>query len=353
MFRRHISRQLAAYRDGRLGGEAMRRADAHLAGCARCRAELEQIQFASGLVERLPVVEAPESIWRSIETALDRPPVERVPFRIPRLALAALSLLVVAGAAIYWYSARQPKAGWEVVRLDGAPAVGTRPIGAKARIDAGDWLQTDGSSRARIKVGEIGQVEVEPNTRLRLLAARPAEHRLALARGEISASITAPPRLFFVETASSVAVDLGCAYKLQVDDAGFGVLRVTAGWVSLEWSGRESAVPAGAICRSRPRIGPGTPYFDDSSESLQKALAAFDFENAGSRALDTILAESRVRDTLTLWHLLSRVDPAERARVYDRIAALAPPPGDVSREKALKLDPETLQRWKDELAWTW
>ena len=86
---------------------------------------------------------------------------------------------------------------------------------------------------------------------------------------------------------------------------------------------------------------------------LVKALESFDFESAGSRALDTILAESRVRDTLTLWHLLSRVDAGERPRVYDRIAALAPLPSGVSREKALQLDRGTLKRWKDELAWTW
>ena len=32
----------------------------------------------------------------------------------------------------------------------------------------GEWLQTDASSRAKIGVGEIGTVEVEPNSRIRL-----------------------------------------------------------------------------------------------------------------------------------------------------------------------------------------
>ena len=70
-------------------------------------------------------------------------------------------------------------------------------------------------------------------------------------------------------------------------------------------------------------------------------------------ALDIVLAESRVRDTLTLWHLLSRVNAGDRARVYDRIAALTPVPAGVSRERALELDRETLRRWREELAWTW
>jgi hypothetical protein len=112
-------------------------------------------------------------------------------------------------------------------------------------------------------------------------------------------------------------------------------------------------VPAGANCRTRPRIGPGTPFFDDASERLERALARFDFDNAGSSALDIVLSESRPRDTLTLWHLLMRVDAGARPRIYDRMISLTPPPNGVTREKALKLDPETLKRWKEELAWTW
>jgi hypothetical protein len=91
-------------------------------------------------------------------------------------------------------------------------------------------------------------------------------------------------------------------------------------------------------------VGPGIPYFDDAPESVKQA---------GTAPLSVVLAESRVRDTLTLWHLLSRVDDGARALVYDRIAALTPVPAGVSREQALKLDPETLRRWREELAWTW
>src|SRR5262249_44415956 len=147
----------------------------------------------------------------------------------------------------------------------------------------------------------------------------PNEHRLSLARGEISAVVSAPPRLFFVDLPASTAVDLGCAYKMKVDDSGAALLRVTLGWVSLEWSGRESMVPAGANCRTRPGIGPGTPYFADAADSFQQALTAFDFEKGG---IDTIVAQARVRDTLSLWHLLSRVDPADRQRVFDRMVEL-------------------------------
>ena len=81
---------------------------------------------------------------------------------------------------------------------------------------------------------------------MRLLETQPTEHRLELARGKMSARIWAPPRLFFVDTPSAVAADLGCAYTLEVDDQGASLLQVTSGWVALELKDRESMVPAGA-----------------------------------------------------------------------------------------------------------
>jgi hypothetical protein len=140
---------------------------------------------------------------------------------------------------------------------------------------------------------------------------------------------------------------------MDVDSAGNGVMQVTLGSVSLERDGRESLVPAGASCRTRAKVGPGTPYFDDAPDSLKQALTAIDFDKGGSGALETVLAAARVRDTLTLWHLLSRVNASDRFRVYSRMVVLAPLPNRISKTKVLQLDAQELKYWREELAWKW
>jgi hypothetical protein len=219
----------------------------------------------------------------------------------------------------------------------------------------GEWLETGSSSRAKIAVGAIGQVEIDPNTRVRLVETKPTEHRLELARGKMSARIWAPPRLFFVDTPSAVAADMGCAYTLEVDEQGAGILHVTSGWVALQFRDRESMVPAGAACVTRPGIGPGTPYFEDASTTFRNALWKIDFEpgNTTPDTLEQVLVESRPRDTLTLWHLLSRVDGDGRARVFDRLALFAPPPEGVTRDGVLRRDERMLQLWKAQLENSW
>jgi hypothetical protein len=248
---------------------------------------------------------------------------------------------------------REDGQSWEVARLAGTPTIGANQIEGSGRLAVGEWLETDGTSRAKINVADIGQVDIGPNSRVRLVGTRSTEHRLSLQRGRLHAFISAPPRLFIVETPSATAIDLGCSYTLEVDDAGRSILHVTSGWVALELKGRESIVPAGAICVTQPGKGPGTPYFDDASARFREALSRLDFHNGGAKALSIVLAEAREYDTLTLWHLLSRVSGAERNRVYERLATLITPPQGVTREGVLRLDKEMLDLWKKGLEWAW
>jgi len=347
----HVSGQLARYCDGQAAPEEVRRIEAHLTSCERCRRERDDIRFAAGLVRQLAVVTAPVSVWHAIDAQIDAPRRGSEQPRgwtlAPALAFAWVLAIVAAGAAAYWFANPTVDQPWQVATLK--PATGP----STGRLAEGAWVETDTTTRARITVGSIGIVDVEPETRVRLGTISANEYRIALARGTIRAQIAAPPRLFVVDTPASTVVDLGCAYTVNVDADGRGDLHVTEGWAALEWKGRESLVPAGASAPIRPGVGPGTPSFDDASAGLRAALATFDFADGGSNALTTVLGEARVRDTLTLWHLLSRAATSDRERVYDRIAGLASPPESISRAKALQLDRETLTRLREELAWKW
>jgi len=353
MFNSHVSPRIAAHIDGELASREAQRVELHLADCEHCRVEHAQVRFGMMCLEHLPTAKAPDAIWTSIAESIPERRLRTTrPLQRWRLALVALAVTVLVGAS-YWMLSRRPEVRWEVIQIHGTPAIGTKPVGSPAHIGAGEWIETDSSSSATIKVGHIGTLVVAPNTRLRVVTERPGEHRVALARGEIHANISAPPKVFFVDTASGTAVDLGCEYSLKTDDEGSGLLQVTRGWVSFQWKGLESLVPAGASCHTHPRAGPGVPYFDDAPEPLKLALETFTANRSESASLDIILTEARVRDTLTLWHLLWRVDLRDRERIYDRMASLTPLPAGVSREEVLKLDASTLTRWKDELAWTW
>jgi hypothetical protein len=272
----------------------------------------------------------------------------------PRFAAATLTLAAITLA--YLLSSRAPAPshdnnGWSVelteTQSDTSGTTGNPK--RKTQLQVGEALETDRVSKASIAVADIGRIELEPMTRLRLLQSAEGHKRVALDRGTIRATIWAPPGEFVMDTPSAVAVDLGCMYTLHVDESGAGLLRTTLGWVGFQSSGHESFIPAGAAVATYAHTGPGLPYFEDASEAFRSAISRFDSptEPYAQRAdaLRIILSEARPRDGLTLWHLLSRVDESDHAAVYDRLNALVPPPQSVTRAGILHLDRAMLDAW--------
>jgi hypothetical protein len=275
-------------------------------------------------------------------------------------AVAASALIVFS----VWSGLRLPGemtasgVGWGVQQVAGAPRVGTKAIGGqgeKGTLLIGQTLVTDRESRASITVSDVGQVDIDPETRLRLAESRTSRTRLELERGTIHAMIWAPPGEFLVDTPSALAVDLGCAYTLQVDDSGAGLLRTTMGWVGFRLNGRDAFIPAGAVGETRKGIGPGTPYFEDASEEFRAALRQFDFaklsEEERSAQLTIVLANARRSDVLTLWHLLSRASVADRERVFDALNASVRAPSGVTREGIVRGEHAMLDAWWNELGY--
>ena len=241
---------------------------------------------------------------------------------------------------------------WPVAALQGTARANGQELGMSDRLPIGSWLETLQGASARLQVADIGSIDVREHSRLRIVASSEREHRVELARGSIHAVIMAPPRIFLVETPSALAVDLGCEYTLEVDERGDSRLHVTSGWVALQDGEREVLVPAGAVCETRAGAGPGTPYAEDASEGLIAALRQFD-RSGEPTALEQVLTQARRDDSVSLWNLFLQSSGPTRTAVYERLAALVPPPEGATRERLLAGDRSALTWWRLTLEDVW
>lgn len=254
----------------------------------------------------------------------------------PGLAAAALILV-----AAMWFALRflaDPR--WQVVSVQGTVKLNGAIPARGARIAAGEWIETGGSSNITLQIDGLGRVDAGPNTRLSLLRTTRDHEEARLDRGTIHAEVIAPPYVFLVHTPAAYALDMGCAYTLSVNPDGSGILEVTEGWIQFQHGWTQSMVPAGADAEMRSGYGPGAPYFADASQKFRDALQIVNFDidhpQARSDALTVVLAEARKRDAFTVLNLLHRVAPEDRGRVYDRLAELLPLPSTVTRQNAIE-----------------
>ena len=250
--------------------------------------------------------------------------------RWPLLSMAAAAALLLAAGATRYVRTTRVTGSLTSWQLSLAGAQGNA-------VHGGQWIETDRATRGKMRSEFVGEVNLEPDSRLRLVASREGLQQLALERGTIHAFIWAPPATFVVDTPSAKTVDLGCRYTLSVARDGSGFLSVEMGWVAFEWRGVESFIPAGAVCSTSRGQGPGTPYFKDAPQAWSKRITDFDL-NGSEEDLREALAAARPKDALTLWHLLRRTEGRERGEVFDRFAALVKLPANVTREKVLRGD---------------
>jgi hypothetical protein len=279
--------------------------------------------------------------------AFSRRPRVNATLRSYWIVATAACLLVVASVAVRL--AWQPGPIWKVVALSGTPSINGQVVKPSGKLRAGELLETNSYSSAKIRLGLMGAIRIEPNTRLRLVATQSGRHRVALERGEISAQLWAPPRTLSVDTPSSEAIDLGCAFVLQVDERGEGRVRVTSGWVQFQFAESQAIVPAGAVALTRPNLGPGTPFFEDARSDFRTALEQLDFgptRYQNTQALAAVLAAAGPKDAISLLSLLSRVDASSRGMVFDKMTELLSPPAGLTREQVVAgTNPLAMDAW--------
>lgn len=178
--------------------------------------------------------------------ARERPlELDAAPRRSTRAARIAFGAALAASLAVVgWWALRErpaalptapaPTGEFEIVEVHGTVQLGT----AAAR-----ELACGAGASARVRVGDIGTLTLEENSRLRLERSGPDGYHVFLEQGAVSATIFAAPRVFSVGTPSGLAVDLGCIYRTEVEPDGSTRLSVSSGRVSFEADGRHSLVP--------------------------------------------------------------------------------------------------------------
>lgn len=380
------------YLDGMIAAEDKNRMDAHIAECAHCSHYLEETVRLLEKIKTIPndsnfiSSEKKNMIWNAIETGIAKEsrgedkkgsynrdnvlkmnpgkPVRKSSFKSFRYMMSGIAAVLILGFLVFavnkFTKINSPDGNnvtsnievgtyWKVANIKGSPVIDNVVMKSADSIKMGQWITTDDSSKAELTVAGIGTVTIEPKSRIRVVKSEDNEHRISLEYGTIAAEMSSAPRTFFVDTKSVTAVDLGCAYTFSVDTSGDGILYVKTGKVSLESPNRESVVPAGKVCLTKKDLGPGTPFREDSSPKLKKALMDFDFGQCGGTCVNVILNNAKKTDAVTLLNILPRVDNDYKERVYSKVANFVPPPRHLPADSIPFINMDHLDEWIEKI----
>jgi hypothetical protein len=260
------------------------------------------------------------------------------------LALAA-ALAIALGARMWWSST--PRAGYEVIGLAGLD-----------RVHAGESFETSAGQTATVRVATLGDVEVQPGSRVRVDDAGEKVHKLYLDRGSVSATIFAKPEQFQIGTPAGLSVDLGCKYDLSVSDDGVSTMTVTFGRVRFEAHGKSVIVPKGSMCTATREDGPCIPVpLDMSPEFRDAALRLERADPPDPRDIDTVCdreLDIHEKTSVTIWHLFTNAESAEvRAKMFEQLTKVYPPPAGCDVAALENRDAKLVAAWRETITHDW
>ncbi|MBK9030741.1 MAG: FecR domain-containing protein [Myxococcales bacterium] len=284
-------------------------------------------------------------------------PLGPLPERRRRRPWLAIGAVVVAAAAIAIAAWATRGGGGAAGCGPAGPGFAFTVTGAPARcggvatrggvLPVGVALETPAGATAEVTVADIGALTLAGGSQLTLAATGAEQHRLRLARGRLAARVTAPPRLFVVDTPAATAVDLGCAYELVVLPDGRTRLTVTSGVVELGAHDHLAHVTVGHTVTTVAGRGPGTPVAVTAAPALVELVERYDAGDAA--ALPALLVAAGPGDTLTVWNLLANAPAAERGSILARLDDLFPRPEWILEGDVVDGQPQAIDGLRDVL----
>jgi hypothetical protein len=282
----------------------------------------------------------PEAVLAELGSAPLRARSRRMP-----LALAASILALVAAAV--WLAMRDAAAERTTYEVQGLADV--------ERAGAGESLATGPDRSARVVIGSLGSVQVEPGSRLRIEDAGERRHELFLERGAVRASIFARPGEFRIGTPAGLSIDLGCVYELRVDDEGVSHMSVELGRIAFEAAGRRIVVPAGSRSEASERGGVRVPVLEGAPDELVAAIRRLETAEEPDEADLRAIGECDLRrHSVSLWHLY-RFAPSRKVVdvLLGRLTQAYPLPEGADDARLVARDAELLDRWQEEVDDDW
>ncbi len=373
---REVKYYLEDFIGGKLIDEMRKEISSHLNKCHSCRKRAKDIRMtlkSSGTIRKQ--IHHGEGFWETVSETNDFDPEFNLPAILysplkrkddPRYSIklrhrilrsrwiavgAPLSAILIAVFISILYFYRTNPAFWEVENLKGSPVAGNEKIVDTGNLPVGEWLKTDSRSSARLQAGLAGEVDVDPESAVKLLDTREPRYKLYLKSGKISASTLNSPKRLSVITPSSSALDLGSRYSVEVSENGSSFFSVSSGSIIIKSGGKNEIVPAGLVCETNKNAGPGTPYRISADTEFKAALSRLDFGKGTDDDLEILLQNAGRQDALSLWYLLRDAAPGKVKPIYDRLAELIKPPDGVTLEGIMEGNNSMLLNWWEKLGY--
>lgn len=259
-------------------------------------------------------------------------------------------IILAMGIGYGYYQYQRDNSPWKI-----KPEAGTyllNDIESKStKLEQNSSLKTENDSRVIINVPHTGTIRVEPNSSIQLLTAKSGNNVISFKSGSLKIVTNSDLPDFKIKFTNFDLIDYGASYTVSFDPLNNIDLVVEFGYVGIRKADSEIFINENYSCKIINREIVSTPFRTDASSEFIDLVLSYEKTDNTTELLDKITSKAREEDALTLLELLKKVSAVDRQILFQSISNFFPPPIGVTRNGIMRLDPDMLQMWWEEIEW--
>ncbi|MCK9279554.1 MAG: hypothetical protein M0P71_02940 [Melioribacteraceae bacterium] len=259
-------------------------------------------------------------------------------------------IIMSIGIGYGYFQFQRENSPWKIKSESGIYLIdGKESTSAKFNVD--NSLNTKNDSRVIINVPKTGTIRLEPNSSIKLLTARSGDNVISFKSGSLKIVTNSDLPDFKIKFTNFDLIDYGASYTVAFDDFNNINLVVEFGYVGLRKNDSEIFINENYSCKIINRKLVSTPFRTDAPLEFIDLVLSYEKTKNTAELLDKISNKARPEDALTLLELLKKVSAVDRQILFQSISNFFPPPIGVTRNGIMRLEPDMLQMWWEEIEW--
>lgn len=257
-------------------------------------------------------------------------------------------LIIIGGYHTYnfIFSDREPwtLSAFENVKINGQNLKGNLKLGINDKLE-------NGNEETKVNIPHFGNLIVYPNSIIERKSPGETELSVRLLRGKLNYNSFQGIKFISLKVLNSDIINyyIGSEAEIEIINENFATVKVKAGAMEIRIKNNFIIVPAEYIGTGISNNKLLLPYSIEAGADYVENIIAFNEDNQNLNVINIIVNSSQKRDSYTLWNLLLLSRNETREKVFAQLESFVPLPRNVTKDKILKLDRQSLLLWFDKI----
>ena len=258
-----------------------------------------------------------------------------------------LIIFALGGAGGYYYYINQSPSFWRVVPIAGKFKIEGKTNSPK-QISENQIFKLEENGKSDIYLKDNGMLHVIGKSEFKIINSNTDLSSIKFISGNLEYIPKPTSNKFQIVIDDLIITSENSKFRIYSDELGDSNLEILSNYLQIEFKKELYRFAHDYVVKIEADNVIRIPYSNKTTPGFIKLLSEYDYKKE-TKTLKKIIDNAKNNDALTLHFLLSKVSPAKRELIIEKLNKIIPLPYGVGKSDILILNQEMMNNWWDEI----